>query len=70
MDQKELQQKTDVDLKTHINEAREALRSLRFKSSGSGMRDAHTVRTTRKDVARALTELSRRAREQKADDNA
>jgi ribosomal protein L29 len=63
MDMKELQSKTDTDLKTFINENREELRSFRFKASGSGMRDAHSARTTRKNVARAFTELNRRVRE-------
>lgn len=57
----ELQKMNDADLKTHINEKREALRGLKFSSSGSGMRDTHARRNIRKEIARALTELNRRA---------
>lgn len=64
MDMKELQQKSDRDLKEFVNEKRETLRDLRFKGSGSGMRDTHAIRKVRHDVARGLTELNRRNREE------
>ena len=63
MDMKELQQKNDKDLKAFVNEKRESLRDLRFKGSGSGMRDTHAIRNTRHDIARGLTELNRRNKE-------
>lgn len=63
MNMEELQKKNDKDLLAYVTEKREALRSLRFAASGSGMRDARAMRTTRKEIARALTELNRRARE-------
>lgn len=63
MNMEELQKKTDTDLTKHINAKREELRSLRFAASGSGMRDVRAMRTTRKEIAQALTELNRRTRE-------
>lgn len=62
MTKEELQKKTDDELVTHIHEKREELRSLRFAGAGSGMRDVRKVRTTRKHIAQALTELNARAR--------
>lgn len=58
----ELQQMNDTDLKKFVSEKREALRANRFNASGSGLRDTHARKNTRKDVARALTELNRRAK--------
>lgn len=66
MSMKDLQKKDDKDLLKHVSEKREELRALRFSASGSGMRDAHAIRNTRKEIARSLTELNRRNREPKA----
>jgi len=63
MSMKDIQKKSDKDLKKHIAEKREELRSLRFSAAGSGARDTHAVRNTRKEVAQTLTELTRRAKE-------
>lgn len=62
MDMKEIQQKNDSDLKAFVTEKREELRKLRFSASGTGMRDAHALPRTRKEIARGLTELTKRAR--------
>jgi len=59
----ELRKKSDNDLKKYIAEKREELRGLRFKSAGSGMRDVKSIRTTKKEIARALTERNARARQ-------
>ncbi len=45
---------------TLIAEKREALRQDRFAMSGSKGRDVKKMRESKKDVARALTELSSR----------
>ncbi|MCA9364205.1 50S ribosomal protein L29 [Candidatus Kaiserbacteria bacterium] len=58
---KDLRKKSDTDLLKHIADARESLRSLRFAAGGSGTRDAHAFRSTRKEIARALTEHNRRS---------
>lgn len=60
---KELQQKSDTDLKEQVEEKREELRGLRFAASGSGMRDVRAMRRARKEIARALGELNRRSRQ-------
>ena len=60
---KDIQKKSDKDLLEQVTEQRETLRSLRFGTAGSGMRDAHSMRNTRKEIARSLTEVNRRARE-------
>ena len=59
----EIQKKTNDELKGYITEQREELRTLRFKISGSGTRDVRAIRNTRRDIARAMTELNRRTRE-------
>lgn len=64
MNMKDIQKKNDADLVKHIAEKRESLRELRFKASGSGMRDGHAIENTRKEIARSLTELNKRANEQ------
>lgn len=67
MDMKELQKKSDADLKKHIEESRESLRKLRFEAAGSGMRNTHAIRTARREVARALTELNLRSKKDVSD---
>ncbi len=56
----ELQQKNDSDLVTFITEKREELRKIRFGVAGSGLRNSHTIRTMRREIAQALTELKKR----------
>lgn len=63
MDMKELQQKNDKELVDLVNEKRMSLREIRFKGTGSGMRDTHAIRNSRREIARALTELNRRNKE-------
>ena len=62
MNTSDLQQKNDTDLVTMITEMREELRKLRFGTAGSGMRNSHAVRNLRRDIARALTELTKRSK--------
>ncbi len=59
---KEIQKKNDAELVKFVNEKREELRALRFKASGSGVRDGHAIRNMRKEIARGLTELTRRSK--------
>lgn len=63
---KDLQKKNDAELQKFIAEKREELRTLRFSASGSGMRDVRALRNTRKEIARGLTELNRRAQAENA----
>ncbi len=56
----ELQQKNDADLVTFVGEKREELRKLRFGVAGSGIRNSHTIRNMRREIAQALTELKKR----------
>ncbi len=60
---KELQQKNDTDLAQYVSEKREELRKLRFGAAGSGMRNTRAMRTLRQEIARGLTELTRRAKQ-------
>jgi len=62
---KDIQKKTDKDLVEFINEKRGELRSMRFSAAGSGVRDAHSMSQTRKEVARGLTELNSREADSK-----
>jgi ribosomal protein L29 len=63
---KEYKDKTIQDLHKLIGEKRAALRAFRFGSTGSKTKNVKLGRTTRKEVARIMTELSLRriAREQ------
>lgn len=56
----ELQQKNTADLIAFIGEKREEIRKIRFGTAGSGMRNTHALRTLRREVAQAITELNKR----------
>jgi ribosomal protein L29 len=62
MDIKDIQQKSEKELVELVVEKRTALRDLRFKGAGSGMRDSKAAVNTRKTIARALTVLNEKAR--------
>lgn len=51
---------TDKDLGALVAEKREALRQVRFATSSSRGRDVKKMRESKKEIARALTELSAR----------
>jgi ribosomal protein L29 len=59
---KDIQKKNDKELVTFVNDKREETRSFRFGVAGAGTRDVRKVRTSKKEIARALTELNSRAR--------
>lgn len=56
----DLQKKSDVELIAYVKEKREELRKLRFGVTGSGMRNTHAIRDTRRELAQALTVVSTR----------
>jgi ribosomal protein L29 len=62
MKMSEIQQKNDGELETFVAEKREELRKLRFGVAGSGMRNTHAFRNIRHDIARALTEVTKRSK--------
>lgn len=57
---KEIREKNEEELVKHIAEKREELRKLRFGIAGSAMRNVHAGKILRREVARALTELTHR----------
>lgn len=57
---KEYKDKTPQDLMKLVHEKREAIRHFRFGSTGSKTKNVKLGRTTRKDIARIMTELSMR----------
>lgn len=59
---KDIQKKSDKDLKKFVSEKREELRILRFNASGSGMRDVKSIHNVKHEIAQALTEANARAR--------
>ncbi|NCN52614.1 50S ribosomal protein L29 [Candidatus Parcubacteria bacterium] len=63
---KDIQKKSDADLAKFIEEKREALREIRFKTAGSGMRDVKEIRNIKREVAQGLTERNARARKSMA----
>ena len=52
--------KPKKDLVKALGERRETLRNIRFGSSGSKNRNVKVGATTRKDIARIMTELNRK----------
>ncbi|MEK7606538.1 MAG: 50S ribosomal protein L29 [Patescibacteria group bacterium] len=60
MQTKDLQKKTDSELQSFIQGAREAMRQQRFAVAGSKGRDVKKMREDRRSIARALTELRSR----------
>jgi ribosomal protein L29 len=63
---KEYKNKTPQELQKLIAEKREALRHFRFGSTGSKTKNVKLASTTKKDIARIMTELSLRAKAPKA----
>lgn len=59
---KDIQQKNDADLVKFIGDTRTELQKLRFGTTGSGMRNTHAIRTARRTIAQALTELTARSK--------
>lgn len=57
---KELQKKSDKDLKKMLDERREEIRSVRFSTAGSNLRDVSAARKNKKEIAQILTELNAR----------
>ncbi len=57
---KEYKEKTAQDLNKLIAEKREVIRNFRFGSTGSKTKNVKLARTTRKEIARIMTELSMR----------
>jgi len=60
MKYKELKENKIEDLKKLLSEKREALRVSRFGASGSKSRNVKATMTSKKDIARILTEISTR----------
>lgn len=60
MDFKEIQNKSDEDLKKLIEESREKERELRFKDSNRQLKNVREIRTIKKNIARVLTLLNKK----------
>jgi len=58
----ELKNKNDKDLVKEVVEKREALRDFRFGIAGSKTRNIREGRNLRKGIARILTELTHRSK--------
>lgn len=56
MSMKDIKKKNDKDLQKFLVEKREEMRSFRFNSAGSGMRDVTAMKTAKKEIAQILTE--------------
>lgn len=55
---KEFKNKTPQELNKLIAERREVLRHFRFGSSGAKTKNVKLAKTTKKDIARIMTELT------------
>ncbi len=62
MQMSELQKKNEADLVKFISEKRAELKKLQFGTTGSGIRNTHAIRNTRREIAQALTELTARGK--------
>lgn len=63
---KEYKNKTAQELTKLISEKREVLRHFRFGSAGSKTKNVKMGHTVKKEIARIMTEISIRSRENKA----
>ena len=61
---KDIQKKSDSEVVSFVQDQREVLRKARFGAAGAGNSDVKAVRTAKKDIARCLTELNTRKRDQ------
>lgn len=57
MDFKELNNKSESELRKLLDEKREALRAARFKASNDQLKDVRTIRELRTDIAQLFTRL-------------
>ncbi|MCA9361017.1 50S ribosomal protein L29 [Candidatus Kaiserbacteria bacterium] len=64
----DITKQSDKDLIEAVNTKREEIRNFRFSNTGSATRNVRVVRTAKKEIARSLTELNRRARTLKQTD--
>lgn len=58
----EIAKKDLKDLKTTLAEKREEVRSFRFGMAGGATRNTKVARAAKREIARILTELTRRAK--------
>lgn len=58
----EILKMNDADLAKFVKEKRDELQKMRFGTAGSSMRNSHAIRNTRREIARALTELTKRTK--------
>ena len=60
---KDITSKTDQELNEFIAEKREAVRTFRFTHASSRPRNVRQIRADKRDIARAMTEQTKRATE-------
>ncbi len=60
MKAKELRERSDVDLRKSIDDARQELFNLRFQAASGQLADQRRMRQVRKDIARIETLLKER----------
>ncbi len=53
-----MKDKTPVQLQTLVRDTREKLRAMRFAGAGAATRNVKETKNMRKEIARAMTELS------------
>ncbi|MCX6794896.1 MAG: 50S ribosomal protein L29 [Candidatus Falkowbacteria bacterium] len=60
MDFKELQTKSEAELRKILGQNREKLRELRFKDSNKQLKNIREIRTVKEQVAHVLTILNKK----------
>lgn len=58
------------ELRARLNDAREELMNLRFQQATGELVDTNRMRYTRRDIARLLTELNERQRQEQMEGEA
>ena len=64
MKKESLRELSVADLNDRLDQDREQLVKLKLNHAASPLENPNTIRNTRKDIARILTELTRREQEQ------
>ncbi len=62
---KEINKKTDTDLKKELVERRKDLNDFRFDVAGTQSKDSKHQKGIKKDIARIMTELNKRTKQGK-----
>ncbi|HLD21726.1 MAG TPA: 50S ribosomal protein L29 [Patescibacteria group bacterium] len=58
---KEIEKQSETELQTKLRDFQEQLQQLRFQAANSQLKNVHEIQVVRKNIARILNEVRRRA---------